>query len=246
MSKNELKLLSIIPNIFLNRTLVLVLPMHLIEEWTDVSSYQIITFDNSFFASKQSYSTLLCSEIFYRAFIDFEYIQIIQTDCWVFNDQLDFFTGLGFDYIGAPWMEGTLDCNPQKKLWKVGNGGFSLRRVSTFLSVIQKINETEKGAQPVFKDNGKGLIKIFKQMGFRNNLRHYIKTPPGEDIFWSIYVPLVFNSLEFKIPDPKLAAHYAFETLPQYLFNEVTHGSLPMGCHNWMNNNPEFWNKHIP
>ena len=35
-----------------------------------------------------------------------------------------------------------------------------------------------------------------------------------------------------------------FETLPEYLFQEVTEGNIPMGCHNWMNN-PDFWGKYI-
>ena len=56
---------------------------------------------------------------------------------------------------------------------------------------------------------------------------------------------MVFNTKEFRIPNPKFAAHYAFETLPEYLFQEVTEGNIPMGCHNWMNNNPDFWEKYI-
>ena len=151
---------------------------------------------------------------------------------------------MGFDYIGAPWMKNGFEGKPEPKLWKVGNGGFSLRRVRSFLSVIDKINETKKGVLPVFQDL-KGMIGKLKKIGIRNNLRHYIKNPPGEDIFWAHYVTKIFDQNEFKIADKTTAAHYSFEVLPQFLFDEITKGKLPMGCHNWINQNPEFWSAYI-
>ena len=169
----------------------------------------------------------------------------MQTDCWVFQDNLEYFTSKGFDYIGAPWMVGGFEGEPQNKLWKVGNGGFSLRKVKTFSSILRQISCTGNGLLPVFKNRHRGLVKLLKNAGFRNNLRHYIKSPPGEDIFWCIYVPLIFNDNEFKIADLATAANYSFEVLPEFLFEEVTHGRLPMGCHNWMNNNPDFWKNYI-
>ena len=86
---------------------------------------------------------------------------------------------------------------------------------------------------------------MLKDKGFRNNLRHYIKKPPGEDIFWTHYIPKVFDAEEFKIADPVTGAHYAFEVLPEFLFENITGRKLPMGCHNWENNNPDFWADHI-
>ena len=86
---------------------------------------------------------------------------------------------------------------------------------------------------------------IIKNWGIRNNLNHYIKEAPGEDIFWCTYVPKIFDQSEFKISDPVTAAHYAFEVLPRFLFEKVTNRKLPMGCHNWLNNNPSFWKDHI-
>ena len=173
-------------------------------------------------------------------------MQIIQLDCWLFKDRLDEFMSMGFDYIGAPWMKNGLEGKPEPELWKVGNGGFSLRKVSSFLSVINQIESTKKGTSPVFTEFGRGLVGALKQRGIRNNLRHYIKSPPGEDIFWSIYVPLVFGKDEFNVADVETAAHYSFETLPRYLYESVTKGTLPIGCHNWSRNDPDFWQTHIP
>ena len=245
LEKAELKLLGQIKTVFKKREIVIILPKSLEVDWGRNIEFQTISFSDAYFKDKHSYSKLLCQNIFYESFSNFDYIQIIQTDCWVFEDKLDYFTNLGFDYIGAPWMVGGFEGKPQNKLWKVGNGGFSLRKIKTFSSILRQINCTRKGILPVFKNRHSGLIKLVKNAGFRNNLRHYLKKTPGEDIFWCIYVPAIFNDNEFKIADLLTAANYSFEVLPEFLFNEITVKHLPMGCHNWMNNNPDFWKKYI-
>ena len=111
--------------------------------------------------------------------------------------------------------------------------------------VLNSIENSPEGKFPVFKNLNNTLIGVLKNLGLRNNLKHYVKNAPGEDIFWSIYVPHIFKNDIFKIADKTTAAHYSFEVLPEFLFNKVTNKKLPMGCHNWMNNNPEFWKTYI-
>jgi len=240
----ESKLINHLLKIFCSREIILVLPEKLKGLFYS-NNYDCTYFQDHYFKNKFSYSKLLCSSFFYNAFAEFEYIQIVQLDCWIFQDRLNEFMDMEFDYIGAPWMKNGFEGKPEPELWKVGNGGFSLRKVSSFLSVINQIESTKKGTSPVFTDFSWGLIGALKQMGIRNNLSHYIKSPPGEDIFWSIYVPLVFGKDEFNVADTKTAAHYSFETLPRYLYESVTKGTLPMGCHNWSRNDPDFWQSHI-
>jgi hypothetical protein len=245
LDKSELKLIEQIKSVFTNREIFIILPESLEADWKEKSGFKTIIFNDSYFKDKLSYSKLLCRKEFYESFSDFFYIQIIQTDCWVFEDKLDYFSKLGFDYIGAPWMEGGFDGYPKEKLWKTGNGGFSLRKVSSFISTLEKIEYTPKGKMAVFKSKQRSPKGIIKNFGIRNNLKHYIKEAPGEDIFWSVYVPQIFNQSDFKIADPVIASHYAFEVLPRFLFEKVTNGKLPMGCHNWLKNDPDFWKKHI-
>lgn len=245
LNESEIRLLNKIKTVFSNREIRLILPKSLKKEWNNNNEFQSVSFNDNFFTDKFSYSKLLCRKFFYDTFSNFQYLQIIQTDCWVFEDKLDFFTNLNFDYIGAPWMVDAFVGKPKEQLWRVGNGGFSLRKVKTFKSIIEQIESTPKGRIPVFKfkqNTWKGIIKRF---GFRNNLKHYIKEAPGEDIFWSTYIPEIFSADQFKIADPQTAASYSFEVLPEFLFREVTKGILPMGCHNWMNNNPDFWKNYI-
>ena len=239
----EKKLIKKCTDIFSSRAIRFVSPKNFsLNLFTDITH---VHFDPSFFENKLTYSKLLCSREFYKAFSDFDFIQVIQLDCYVFEDRLNEFMSMGFDYIGAPWMKNGFEGKPEPKLWKVGNGGFSLRRVRSFLSIINKINDTKKGVLPVFQDLRKGLVGKIKNSGIRNNLRHYIKNPPGEDIFWAHYVTKIFDQNEFKVADTVTAAHYSFEVLPQFLFDEITKGKLPMGCHNWINQNPKFWSSYI-
>jgi hypothetical protein len=244
-SMNEKALFEQAKKVFKSRTLFLVGPNSLDTEFIAAERFNFIPFKDKFFKDKLTYSKLLCSQKFYQSFTNYDYIQVVQTDCWLFEDQLDDYTSRGFDYIGAPWMKNGFEGKPEPELWKVGNGGFSLRKVNSFLSIIDQIQKTEKGEFPVFQDLGEGIIRTLKNKGIRNNLKHYIKNPPGEDIFWSIYVPMVFSENEFNVADTETAAHYSFETLPQFLYEKVTNQNLPMGCHNWTGNNPEFWKNHI-
>jgi len=245
LSLEEKFLIRQLKKVFLTRQIILIVPESIKCEWIDDKNLSVLSFKNYYFTDKNTYSELLCSLSSYNRFKVFDYIQIVQTDCWVFEDRLEYFISKGFDYIGAPWMVGGFEGEPQNRLWKVGNGGFSLRKVKSFSSIINQIYSSKKGLLPVFKNRHRGLIKLIKNAGFRNNLRHYLKKTPGEDIFWCIYVPTIFNDSEFKIADLPTAAHYSFEVLPEFLFNEITKERLPMGCHNWLNNNPDFWKNYI-
>ena len=96
-------------------------------------------FDDEYFKSVNDYTRLLCTPEFYEAFADYDYMLITQPDCWVFTDDLDRFSAMGYDYIGAPW--------PAKKgvpkEGGVGNGGFCLRRIKVFIDICKKRENTE-------------------------------------------------------------------------------------------------------
>ena len=86
----------------------------------------IVEFPAENFRSVKTYSRLMLSPNFYAAFADFDYILIYQLDAFVFYDALENFCSLGFDYIGAPWP---FLVKVGGKFLRVGNGGFSLRKV---------------------------------------------------------------------------------------------------------------------
>lgn len=129
-----------------NHPIVLVIPNDF-----NLSSYELhfhpsvslntLEFDSSYFSSVKSYSKLLVSKRFYQPFKAFKNILIYQLDAWVFRDELLEWCALDMDYIGAPWLEVPPVSSGKKPLLaissflknKVGNGGFSLRKVNSHL-----------------------------------------------------------------------------------------------------------------
>lgn len=110
-------------------------------------SFSSISLKNEFFSSIDGYNTLLLNTNFYTLFAEFKYILIHQTDCFVFRDELTEWCSLNYDYIGAPWLFDVSQWMKKTDLYpfeirmfhyiftgsmkKVGNGGLSLRKVSS-------------------------------------------------------------------------------------------------------------------
>lgn len=96
-------------------------------------------FGDRWFASTRTYSSLLMEREFYRVFRGYRYILIYQLDAFVFEDRLMHFCGLGYDYIGAPWLSGAVRFKGGEPCVRyVGNGGLSLRNVSGCMGLIDR------------------------------------------------------------------------------------------------------------
>lgn len=115
-------------------------------------------FDDKNFISIQSYSKLLLNVDFYERFKNFDFMFLFQLDGWVFRDELDIWCTKGYDYIGAPWF--MKDTN--QMLSPSGNGGVSLRKISTFISILKN-----KKLSAIFS------IKKDKKLAY--NIFNYIK-----------------------------------------------------------------------
>ncbi|NDW17304.1 hypothetical protein D0T53_00050 [Dysgonomonas sp. 216] len=215
--KNNLTVLSGFTN-------VLVCPESLdVSYFTDLyKSLQVERFAGYYFDGIAGYNQLMLSSEFYSRFLDVEYILICQTDAFVFYDKLLFWCNKGYDYIGAPWV-GSRDntfkkiCRKIKalfgvkekediRMFKVGNGGFSLRKVRLFHNICE-----------VHKD----LINSFKTEG--SGIKH-----PNEDVFWSFNAPELDNN--FKIPDYTEALSFSIDRRPALAF-KLNNKEVPFGCH---------------
>lgn len=193
------------------------------------------TFDDSYFKSVMSYNSLLLSSNFYERFEDSEYILIYQLDAYVFKNDLKKWCSKDYDYIGAPWLASPesyikktsrLFYSKKKKeresiFFKVGNGGFSLRRVSKSIKIANH------------------LKKEIKENLERDENDFWVM----EDVFWSIKVPEYFP--HFKIPDYKEAISFAIDRKPE-IGLKLNNNNLPFGCHGF--NKPKvvsFWKNFI-
>ena len=115
------------------RDIKLVIPYDINTSYFDKFNYELIfeyvKVDPSWLSSPEAYNRTLCTNEFYTLFSDFEYVLIYQTDCWVFHDNIDYFLSLNHDYYGAAWPH----LND-----RVGNGGFSMRKVEKMLYITGK------------------------------------------------------------------------------------------------------------
>ncbi len=170
---------------------------------------KIERFSSEYFDNISGYNKLMLDVNFYSRFYDFNYILIYQLDAWIFKDDLKKWCNKNYDYIGAPWLN--IDSRDWIKLLpfklriiykikfrklkktKVGNGGFSLRRVDSSLKFLKKHSR---------------LLK---------------KWTLHEDIFWSFAtildknfkIPDYMEALEFSIElNPKMGFEFNEFELP--------------------------------
>jgi hypothetical protein len=211
-------------------------------------AYTIQRFDNEYFKDLNTYSALMLSSQFYNRFKEYEYLLIYQLDAYVFRDELPYWCGLGYDYIGAPWIEksGTVI-----KLATVGNGGLSLRHTQAFISRLS-YRYPLKSPQRIWKEFNVFnrysrilhlpviLMKIF---GYKNTMSYFVKhTIYLEDVFWCVF--LNDSKFPLEIPDAKLASLFCVEKGIRQLYAE-NDNKLPFACHAWRKYDYDFWKGYI-
>lgn len=216
---------------------------------------QVEYFEKRYFVGVEAYNQLMLSRGFYHRFVDSEYILIYQLDGYVFSDQLTAWCQKGFDYIGAPLFRFHGSHEAGNRLWKVGNGGISLRKTATFLNLFDQ--SMPLGTYPFFVKNIrlKGMIPMALDtalMGVKLLLRnhsidyyltHHCDKRVNEDMFWCD--ALSHTRLALKVPSLLEAAYFCFEKSPAYLYS-FTQQTLPFCCHAFERYDyGTFWKKHI-
>lgn len=204
-------------------------------------TFQVEKFEDRFFNSVKDYNQLLLSKQFYQRFTEYEYIFIYQLDAYVFRDELNYWCDQNYDNIGAPWFVG-FD-KPVKPLVFLGsgNGGCTLRKVSSCIRVLTTFRYIENPLKKFLKD--KSFKNLIKNLTVQNNFYHrFNKYKLNEDYFFSNVVPEKFKW--FKNCPPENALRFSFETEPAYLFG-LNNNHLPMCCHAWEKYDYEFWKPFI-
>ena len=170
------------------------------------------------------------TEQFYRAFSAYEYILIYQLDCLVFASNLKEWCRKGWDYVGAPWLNSPDD--PAQGFLAVGNGGLSLRRVTSALAVFNSNqlleDPKERGRKtgrrskllyehldfaPKLKRTIVAAKTFLHRHGYHNNIAWHVRqlanTKSHEDMFWAFDASKVMAN--FCIPAPEEALKFSFE-----------------------------------
>lgn len=127
-------------NIFKNYDIFFVSPENFLGDIPE--NIKVEKFDSKYFKSVKTYNQLMLNISFYERFLAYKFILIYQLDAFVFEDKLLYFCGLEYDYIGAPWISGIYHYIDKKHcIWKVGNGGLSLRNVYSFIKVLKEYQD---------------------------------------------------------------------------------------------------------
>jgi len=181
------------------------------------ADYDVIHLPDHYFSSVKTYAKLLTERHFYSLFRAFDYILIYQLDCLVFADSLADFCSLDLDYI-APLILARKD-----GFWPatdiVGVGGFSLRKVQSFLKVLELLQRPEFAQEEIAKNDR-------------------INRNGAEDMFWGLAAPAI-DPL-FKVASPVCAIAFGFEGDPPKSF--VRSGKKqPFGCHHWNHSASLLW-----
>jgi hypothetical protein len=187
-------------------------------------SYSVERFHPDFFKGLSGYNQLMLSEAFYQAFEEYAYVLICQMDVFVFEDRLQYWCEQGYDYVGAPWMASKQTFlnrlflrinNAFKKrkkstehYFKVGNGGFSLRKTEAMLRAVRRRKE--------------GLEQSAPELARWHPQNIYI-----EDLYFSLVAPTL---MPMRIPDYVKATGFCIDRKPE-LALKLNHGTLPFACH---------------
>lgn len=202
--------------------------------------FKVTYFESSYFVSVYAYSQLLLSRIFYDRFREYNYILIYQLDGFVFKDELAYWCSMGYDYIGAPWLKHYGFNYEGNELWKVGNGGVSLRKVETFLNAFDKkfpFKSTYFFLRSIRRSQFSSMLKrtlhmilelTFSRKTVEYILVKYMDERINEDCFWA--EAFQGTSMELVIPDVLTAARFCIEKKPSHVFNLIDR-QLPFTCH---------------
>ena len=130
---------------------------------------------------------------------------------------------------------------------RVGNGGFSLRKVSSFLRVLNSrhmikwssIFRMDLPDRPFWDYYKK--INVIRET--KKGIDWYVKNYSlNEDLFWSDRAKLFYP--ELKIAPVEIGLKFAFEAHPRYCF-EKNMKNLPFGAHAWEKWDSDFWKNWI-
>ncbi len=223
-------------------------------EGLDVSDYKEVNpqaefefIDPKWQATYAMFNRLKIEPFLYRKFRKYKFILFYELDAWVFRDELEEWCKKEYDYIGAPWFKGFHRAGPDSEFVGIGNGGFSLRRIKTYLRSSYRFSYILKPAF-LFREYKKApsvdkFFKLLADLTFRNNTFFLFNDFKGnEDFFWMRIVARDFPG--FRIPSVEEALRFAIETNPSTFIKSDK--DLPFGCHAFLKYEPSFWEKYIP
>jgi len=187
-------------------------------------AFQIKRFPRRYFGSVAAHARMVTAPSFYKMFADYKYILMYHLDSLVLSDQLEEWCQKDLDYIGPPWI----NCpdTPWVKQERVGNSGFTLMKVQSFLKVLYSPRpsvDPDQYWREYYASKPKLIQYLNLPKRFLKRLRifnrsqwHMFRWLQGRteaDIFWSDEAIRYYP--EFKIADVATGLRFAFEVSPR-------------------------------
>jgi hypothetical protein len=226
------------------------LPMRAYQQ--EVEKFNVVSVAPAWLSSKKQYNQLKKNRFFYKLFEGYDFLLTYELDAYVFKDELLSWGTKNYDYIGAPWFAGWTEPERKIKIIGVGNGGFSLRKTSTSLSILKRVVQIKliynlclcnnKKDNSLFRFVMKGLKGYFNISNTHLLPGIVDSNVDNEDGFWCMLVGKTFK--DYQIAPVEEAMKFSFEANPGFLF-EQNNCQLPFGCHAWQRFDPLFWEKYI-
>ena len=176
------------------------------------SGEMLVQFHPQYFQSVKTYSQLLLNPSFYEPFLVFDYMLIYQLDAFVFYDALEEFCRLGYDYIGATFSYYAWQGVRSPKTPRVGNGGFSLRKVRACYELLRKLE----------------LLP---------NWQYHIENSLEDGVFAACGMS---GEKNFNVAPVEVADCFSMEYRPNRHVKRLG-GDLPFGCHGWTKYDADFY-----
>ena len=220
------------------------------------AGFETAFFPRKYFGSVRAHARLQFSEEFYTRFAAYKYILMYHLDALVLSDQLEKWCETDLDLIGPPWLPS--DDSPWVTHPQVGNGGFALFKVQSFLNVIQSkrrgVDPDEFwrefcAVNPPYRQWLHRPRKYLKRLRVFNDVRWEMrwwssrKDGTGNvDFFWANQAIKYWPP--FKIASVAQGLEFAFEVAPRMCF-EMNNRRLPFGSHAWARYDRSFWEPYL-
>jgi hypothetical protein len=216
---------------------------------TEIPGCTTLHFSERFFGSVAKHAQLMLSPEFYERFADYDYVLTYHLDALVFSDRLLDWCALELDFIGGPWLD------RESGRLIVGNGGFALRRVESFMRLLTSRDYAMdpvrywerycagRSARERWLNLPRKYLAYFKPFNnVQRELRRNARMQLSDDTFLADSVPLL--APWFRIASLETALRFSFDNAPRLCY-ETNGGELPFGCHAWFKWDRAFWEPYL-
>jgi len=217
-----------------------------------VTDFKVVRINKKWFASRLDYNKLKLSQYLYGLFPNYTYLLTYELDAFVFTDRLEYWCSKNYDYIGAPWFDAY---DPvQGNILRVGNSGFSLRKIAAIQNGIKHIFYIDPTRFRSIKNTK--LLQRSKKAIYKllNCIEAFIGKFKTENMSIQkasflmedrVISELMTRGIKgFNLAPAEEAYKFSFEVNPDILY-EMNNHTLPMGCHAWWLYDLEFWKPYI-